>query len=234
MALSRSYQSVLDEIATLHAAKSRHKHPLWINLMSGGLTRNQVAEYIRQFSVVPLYNHFYHGELYMNCPNPEWRPRMAEIVYEEGTGRLFSDGVPHWKLYLNLGAAFGLTPSDLYNAKLCAGALGVRSYQADMCRSSFLQGISATSLGAESQVPGVFGKISETFIKHYGCTADEAMFFTVHEEADKDHSDAGLEFLQEFAKTDVDLQIVVTTVRNTLEVWGAMNDDIWRVLQDVK
>ena len=65
--------------------------------------RPQVREFLKQASIIPLYNHLYHGPLYVNCPDPEWREHIAEVVYEEGTGRMYADGIQHWKLWLRLG-----------------------------------------------------------------------------------------------------------------------------------
>jgi len=233
MAISRTYDSVFKEIGEIHAKKHRRTHPLWVALMQGELSKPQVREYIKQFGVVPLYNHFYHGPLYMSCPDPEWRPRMAEVVYEEGTGRIFSDGIPHWKLYLNLGEAFGISKEEMYGAQLCAGSLALRSYMTEVCHRGFLEGIAATSLGGEAQVVGVAGKVSQAMMKYYGCTPEQAAFYTVHEEADKDHSDAGIDFLKQFATTDADIEMVLRTVRNTVEVWWAFYDDMWRVVKAV-
>ena len=102
------YAAALEKVEAINAARHRRKHPLWITLLNGELNRPQVAEFLRQFSVIPLYNHLFHGPLYVNCPSPKWRARMAEVVYEEGTGSLYSDGVPHWQLFLRLGEAFGI------------------------------------------------------------------------------------------------------------------------------
>ncbi|MDA0261054.1 MAG: iron-containing redox enzyme family protein [Proteobacteria bacterium] len=225
-----NYAAVLKKINDINAAKHRRTHPLWIRLLGGELSRPQVVEFLRQFSVIPLYNHFFHGPLYVNCPNPKWRARMAEVVYEEGTGNLYSNGVPHWQLYLQMGEAFGISAEEMYTTEYGAGALAVRAYLTAICASSFLEGVAATALAGEAQVPGIAGKVSDIFVKHYGLTPEQAMFYAVHEEADRDHSEAGLEFLQEFAKTDMDLDLVVRTVRDCIEVsWAMYNDILQRI-----
>jgi len=228
------YQKVLEELAAIHAKLPRKKHPLWIALMNGTLSRKQVAEHLRQFSAIPLYNHLFHGPLYVNCPDPVWRRRMAEVVYEEGTGGLYSDGVAHYQLYLRLGEAFGISPQEMYATPLCAGSTAIRSYLAFMCGNGFLGGMAALSLGAEAQVPGVSGKVSDSMMKNYGLTRDQAMFYIVHEVADSDHSSGGLEFLQRFATTDADIDTVVRAVRDTVELSWLMYEDIWRRVQAVK
>ena len=231
--LDTDYGTVLEKINAINAAKHRRNHPLWIALLGGELSRLQVAEFLRQFSVIPLYNHFFHGPLYVNCPNPKWRARMAEVVYEEGTGNLYSNGVPHWQLYIQMGEAFGIGADEMYATEYGAGALAVRAFMTATCARSFLEGVAAMSLAGEAQVPGIAGKVSDVFVEHYGLTREQAMFYAVHEEADRDHSEAGLEFLREFAKTDMDLDLVVRTVRDCIEVNWWMYSDIFRLLEDI-
>jgi len=230
----KDYRGVIERLAAIHATKPRRNHPLWIALMAGTLSRAQVAEHLRHFSAIPLYNHLFHGPLYVNCPDPRWRKRMAEIVFEEGTGGIYSNGVPHYELYLRLGQAFGVSPEEMYATQLCAGATAIRAYLAHMSSRGFLEGSAALSLGAEAQVPGVSGKVSETMMSRYGLTRDEAMFFIVHEEADKDHSSGALEFLQRFAVTDEDIDTVIRAVRDTVELSWLMYEDIWRCVQAVR
>lgn len=68
-----------------------------------------MREFLKQASIIPLYNH-----LYVNCPDPEWREPIAEVVYEEGTGRIYAGGIPHWKLWLRLGNAFGIGDREMW------------------------------------------------------------------------------------------------------------------------
>ena len=227
------FAAVLEKINTINAAKHRRNHPLWISLLKGELSRQQIAEFLRQFGVIPLYNHFFHGPLYVICPDPKWRARMAEVVYEEGTGNLYSNGVPHWQLFLRLGEAFGISTEEMYATEYGPGALAVRAYLTATCARSFIEGVAATALAGEAQVPGIAGKVSDIFIEHYGLTPEEALFYAVHEEADRDHADAGLEFLREFAKTDMDLDLVVRTVRDAVELNWSMYDDILRRIDSI-
>lgn len=123
-----SYDSVLARIQRIHEPYARHKHPLWHGLTEGEFDRRQVAEFLKQASIIPLYNHLYHGPLYVVCPDPEWRAMIAEVVYEEGTGRIHADGVPHWKLWLRLGNAFGVSDSEMWSTEFCPEATAYRAF----------------------------------------------------------------------------------------------------------
>jgi len=229
---SLNYDAALTEIEAIHATKPRKAHPLWIALMKGALSRRQVATFLRQFSVIPLYNHNYHGPLYVSCPDPVWRRRMAEVVYEEGAGGLFAGGVPHYQLYLRVGEAFGISPTDMYATRFSAGPLAFRGWFETICRKSFLEGYAALSLGAEAQVPGVSGKVSEAMMTSYGLTAEQAAFYTVHEDADKDHSGGGREFLETFARTEPDLRLAIEAVRGAVDISWLFYEDLYRLVQE--
>lgn len=228
-----NYRKAMDAISTIHAAKARSKHPLWQAVMTASLSRDQIAEFLRQFGVVPLYNHLYHGPLYVICPDPAWRGRMAEVAYEEATGRLFAGGVPHYQLYLRLGEAFGISRDAMYAADLCAEAVAWRTYYEAVCQRSFLEGVAATMLAGEAQVPEVAGRLSNAFIVNYGLTPEQAAFYSVHEEADSDHAKAGREFLELFARSNADLALVVRTVREAVDVCWLLYDGIYHRVQAV-
>jgi pyrroloquinoline-quinone synthase len=231
MNTSVDYGAALAEIEAIHRTKPRKAHPLWISLMKGELSRRQVAIFLRQFSIVPLYNHNYHGPLYVNCPDALWRKRMAEVVYEEGAGGLFADGVPHYQLYLRVGEVFGISPAEMYATRFSAAALGWRAWFENICRRNFLEGYSALSLGAEAQVPGVSGKVSEAMVKFYQLTPAQAAFYTVHEDADKEHSAGGREFLETFARTPEDVRLAIEAVRGAVEISWLLYDDIHSQVQ---
>jgi len=227
-ASTESIKAALDRIADVQLRYSRYKHPLWKGLMDGQFERPQVREFMLQMSIIPLYNHLYHGPLYVICPDPEWRELIAEVVYEEGTGRLFADGHPHWKLWLRLGNAFGISDEEMWNADLCAEALAYRAFCKEICSSDFLTGISAHMLGAEAQVPGAVGSVYEGLKKKFGLSDHDLAFYIVHNEADADHSDIGVRLLGRFAKSEVDLDRAVKAATEMVLVSQVLFDAIHR------
>ena len=223
-----SHGELLREIADIIRERDQVNHPIHALIFDGKLTRAQLQEFVGQTGCIPLYNHRYHGRLYVNCPNHLWRVRLAEVVYEEGTGRLFAGGVPHHELYLRLGEAVGISRERLYGWPLCPEAIGFMNFFENICGRSFLEGASAHMLAAEAQVPGYAGKMSEAFQKHYGLSAEQAAFWTVHEDADKEHSDIGRELLDSFAATDEDQDLVRKAVRECVAMMWLMHDGIHR------
>ena len=225
------YDAVLDRIQKIHEPYARHKHPLWRGLMDGKFERAQVAEFLRQASIIPLYNHLYHGPLYVICPDPEWRTMIAEVVYEEGTGRMHADGIPHWKLWLRLGRAFGISDEEMWNVDFCPEALAWRTFFHEICSRNFLEGVSAHMLGAEAQVPGAAGSVAEGLQAKFKLSDADIAFYTVHDHADEEHSGIGKKLLTRFARTEDDLNRVIKAVTDMVRVSAVLYDGIYKCVQ---
>ena len=127
----------------------------------------------------------------------------------------------------------GIGPAEMYATEFCAGAVAFRAYFEYICGKSFLEGVSSHMLGAEAQVPGVSGKVGRALMKRFGLSEHEVAFYTVHDDADKEHSDIGRVLLDQFAKSDDDLRLVVRTVRDTVDLSYLFYDDIYRRVQDI-
>jgi pyrroloquinoline-quinone synthase len=221
---------LLQQIAEIVRKRHHNTHPIQSLIFDGQLTPVQVREWIGQRSCIPLYNHLFHGPLYFNCPDPEWRSRIAEVVYEEATGRLYAGGVSHHELYLRLGEAVGIGRQELYDWPLCPEARGFMAIFEATCRRSFLEGVSAHMLAGEAQVPDYAGKLARALQTHYGLSAEQALFWTIHEEADADHSNIGRELLDRFARTEADQQQVLKTVRAHVEARWMLQGGIHRAV----
>jgi len=211
-------QGTLDAIANMHKEMPFEKHPLWAGLYEGTFSKRQVGEFAKQFGIIPLHNHNYHGRLYVICPNPKWRSRIAEVVYEEGTGKIFSNGVPHNQLYLNFSRGLGIPDEEMWQPDYCAEALAFKSYFSDICSHNIIEGISAHMLASEAQGPGFFAPMARRMQKHYGLSDQAVDFWVIHDAADSDHSSVGAELLGDFAKTDQDRELVIKTARGMIEM----------------
>lgn len=209
-------------------------HPVWKGLDEGTHSLPQMREFARQFGIIPLHNHNYHGRLYVSCPNARWRARLAEVVYEEGTGRLFADGVSHNELYYRFGEGLGLSRKDLDSADHCAEALVYKGWLQHACGQGTLIGVSAHMLADEGQVKGGhFNRIARTLQQKYGLKPEATAFWSVHDVADEDHSGIGAELLADFAPNDADKKLVIETVEQTLGLLRTMYDGIYKRMKAI-
>jgi len=225
---------------TLAAVAAAHKdvpftrHPLWQGLWDCTFSHAQLCEFARQYGIIPLHNHNYHGRLYVICPDPKWRARLAEVVYEEGTGKIYSKGIPHNQLYLNFGRGLGLADEELWNAAYCPEAIAFKNYFQNVCSRDIVEGIAAHMLGAEAQGPGFFAGMAKRMKEAYRLSDQTVDFWVIHDEADEDHSGVGVELLADFARTDEDRKLVIRTVREMIQMTMLLYDGILKRIQSVK
>ena len=224
---------VLRRIKEMNKASGRSAHALYQALESADLNLEQLRHVCRQLSIIPLHNHNYHGRLYVSCPDPAWRERIAEVAYEEATGRIYANGVGHYKLYLAYAKAIGISEEEMWSVEYCPSALGLRLFLSDTC-SRFIEGVSASMLVGEAQVPGSSGRIARALKAKFGLSEDEVAFFTVHDTADGDHSATGIDILERFVKTDAERALVLETARQSNVIRKLMYDEIWEHAQSLK
>ena len=219
-------QEVLDSIARMHRDQPMYGHPLWIGMVEGRWNLEQTRYLCKQHGGIPLHNHNYHGNLYTICPDPEWREMIAEVAYEEATGRLFSDGVSHHKLYLNFAKGLGLKPEEMYDPPYCPGVIAFQAYFTNICRKTFLEGVAAHMLAGEAAIPGLYIQIAHKLQEKFGLDDEAVAYWVIHDSADEEHSDVGKKLLDQYATTDKERQLVIKTAKQMLDVQHLMYDDM--------
>ncbi|MSP51410.1 MAG: iron-containing redox enzyme family protein [Alphaproteobacteria bacterium] len=224
-------QNVLDKIQEIHESRPFGDHPAWAGMIDGAFDLKQTREFARQFGIIPLHNHNYHGRLYVHCPDPTWRAKIAEVVYEEGTGRIYAGGVSHNQLYYDFGEALGIDRDDLLNSHYCSAAIAFKSYFIRMCEGPFLDAVSCHMLAAEAQGPGVFAKLAKNLQKNFKLGNKGVAFWTVHDVADEDHSGIGRELLEKFATSDGDRKRVLDIVQETVDIMFMLYDGMYHSIK---
>lgn len=219
-------QEVLDAIATMHRDQPMYGHPLWTGMVEGRWNLEQTRYLCKQHGGIPLHNHNYHGNLYTICPDPEWREMIAEVAYEEATGRLFSDGVSHHKLYLNFAKGLGLEPEEMYDPPYCPGVIAFQAYFTTICRKTFLEGVAAHMLAGEAAIPGLYIQIAHKLQEKFGLNDEAIAYWVIHDSADEEHSDVGKKLLDQYATTDKERHLVIKTAKQMLDVQHLMYDDM--------
>lgn len=217
---------VLKRIDGIHEAKPMHGHPLWAGMVEGSWTLEQTRYICQQHGGIPLHNHNYHGNLYVICPDPAWRELIAEVAYEESTGRIFSDGVSHHRLYLDFAAGLGLKSSEMYDPPYCAGVVAFQAWFTNICKKSFLEGVAAHMLAGEAAIPGLYGDIAATLRRKFGLDDKAVAYWIIHDHADGEHSDVGRRLLDQFATNHQERELVLRTVELMLDVQRLMYSDI--------
>ncbi len=89
-------------------------------------------------------------------------------------------------------------------------------------------------LAGEAQIPGLYARIADRLKEKFGLEGVALDYWYVHDKADEDHSDAGRELLDQFAETDADRELVLHTVRKTVDVMFVMYDNIWAHMETLQ
>ena len=219
-------QGVLDRISEIHKELPMYGHPLWTGMVEGTWNLEQSRYICQQHGGIPLHNHNYHGNLYVICPDPAWRELIAEVSFEEATGRLMSNGVSHHRRYRDYAKGMGLTPEQMYDPPYCAGVVAFQAYFTQICSKSFLEGVAAHMLAGEAAIPGLYIKIARNLQEQFGLSDEEVAYWVIHDSADEEHSDVGRKLLDQFARTEDERRLVLRTVRQMLEIQHLMYDDV--------
>ncbi len=122
----------------------------------------------------------------------------------------------------------------MYATKFCAEALALRAYFEYICGKNTLEGVAGHMLGAEAQVPGTSGRAGEALQKKFGLKDEDIAFYTVHEEADEEHTSIGLRLLERFAENNEDLELVVKTVQDMVDVHYVFYDGVYKRVQAIQ
>lgn len=167
----------------------------------------------------------------INCPI--WDIRMRIIggsAQELIADHEFGQGKAHWEILEDLGVSIGMDRDDIRASQpLPSTQLAWLAWEALMKNRHWLEGLIANACAERSNVPGYgngrqrevgwSGAQRDQWRDLFGLNADELAFWSVHTEADIDHSNLGWETVAKYA---VDLKMedaVIEACRVNLMVW---------------
>jgi pyrroloquinoline-quinone synthase len=214
--------------AMVKERRSFGRHPLWIRISQGALSREAMKTFAAQFFLQVREFPRAVSALHSRCSDPGERLKLAESLYEEETGKI-SGSAPHPELFLRFGAGLGMRREELTEAApLPSTASLIDWFELSTRDRSFAEGIGAINVAAEGQVVTNFGPFARALEKHYGLSRDQVAFFDVHELADRDHSDVGDNILSHMPLGDADRIRIRAAVNRSLDLWWQFFDGIER------
>ena len=176
----------LDPIDNQIEAKHLLKHPFYLTWTRGALSKEALTDYARQY-----YRHVaafptYLSAVHANCDDQATRKQLLSNLVDEEAG------LPnHPELWLKFTEGLGVSDVDVRES----GKWPETKNLIDTFRSVCANGSTAEGLAAlyayESQIPAICESKIDGLKKHYGFTDPEHYrYFTVHIEADREHSAA--------------------------------------------
>jgi len=203
------------------AAKHLLKHPFYLAWTRGELSKDALTDYAKQY-----YHHVaafptYLSAVHARCEDQVTRKQLLNnLVDEEG-------GSPnHPDLCKQFAAGLGVNDTETTKTDKHPETTGL----IDTFRTICGQGSTAEGLAAlyayESQIPEICESKIDGLKKHYGITDPEHyQYFSVHIEADREHSAAEREMLN----AHIDEQ----NFAEVREAAGKTLDALWNMLSGV-
>ena len=227
---ARNQDFVHELFETVKARRSFGRHPLWMSVADGKMSREGMCTFAAQFFLQVREFPRAVSALHSRCYDADERVKLAESLYEEETGKI-SGSEPHPELFIRLGVGLGMKREDLTGARpLPSTAALIDWFELSTKDRSFAEGIGAINVAAEGQVPGNFGSFARALERHYGLTHEQVAFFDVHEIADRDHSDVGDHILSHLPFSETERNRIRSAVDRSLDLWWQFFDGIERAV----
>lgn len=197
------------------------RSPFVSGVAAGTLTRAQLKGWTLQDYQYRRHVPQLAATRFIKCTDPKIRHELFETLIEEGTG-VITGSAGHTQMFVDLAGELGASPAELEAAEpLPETAAHVYWAELILHTKPWFIALSA-QLGGEGQVPEYAPLLVKGFREHYGLSDRGVRFWTVHEEADKDHGGVVEEMIARFAVTDEFQNEMRSIVRTKLSLLYGM------------
>ena len=173
-----------------------------------------------------------------NCPDWDTRIRIIQACSEEVIAdHAHGGGRPHWQILEDLGVRIGMKREAIRKAQpLSSTRLCWAAWDGLMASTHWLEGIVANTCAERANIPGYgtgrfrktgwFGLERQRWGKLFKLPDADLEFFELHEAADIEHSNAGWQAVERFAKKLHMEDAAVAACEKNLRVWEHYLDGI--------
>jgi pyrroloquinoline-quinone synthase len=208
---------LLRKIDAAIAEKNLLKHPFYQDWQAGNLSRESLQLYAAQY-----YRHVEAFPNHLRVLADRTENPLREIVLEN-LAEEENPSAPHPKLWRDFAGALGVSESDIGASPSLPGTQAVVDTFGEIVAERSVTESVAALYAYESQVPEIATTKIDGLKKFYGIDQPEGLtYFTVHEEADKEHRAAWRSWLEENASGN-EAEILATTNRALDALWGALD-----------
>ena len=211
----------LDKIDNDIAEKHLLKHPFYLAWTRGELSKEALADYARQY-----YHHVaafptYLSAVHANCNDQTTRKQLLNNLIDEEAG-----SPNHPELWLQFAQGLGVSQEDAKNTEEWPETRKlIETFRSVCADGSTAEGLAAL-YAYESQIPAICESKIDGLKKHYGFSnSQHYQYFTVHLEADREHSAAERKMLGIYVDKQ-NFEFVKGSVHRVLEA-------LWEMLSGV-
>jgi len=211
----------LDKIDNDIAEKHLLKHPFYLAWTRGELSKEALADYARQY-----YHHVaafptYLSAVHANCNDQTTRKQLLNNLIDEEAG-----SPNHPEFWLQFAHGLGVSQEDAKNTEEWPETRKlIETFRSVCADGSTAEGLAAL-YAYESQIPAICESKIDGLKKHYGFSnSQHYQYFTVHLEADREHSAAERKMLGTYVDKQ-NFEFVKGSVHRVLEA-------LWEMLSGV-
>jgi pyrroloquinoline-quinone synthase len=212
-----SNTELLNKIDAAIAEKSLLKHPFYQDWQMGKLSRESLQLYAAQY-----YRHVEAFPKHLRVLAARTEGPLRDIVLEN-LAEEQNPIAPHPKLWRDFAAALGVSEDDVTCCPALPGTQAVVETFREIVGDRPVAECVAALYAYESQVPEIAATKIEGLKKFFGIDKPGALaYFTVHEQADREHRAAWRNWLEQHA-TGSEEEILATTNQALDALWGALD-----------
>lgn len=214
-----SSQNFLEELDAVIDRYSMLKHPFYQCWSRGELSRGALVEYAKQYYAHVEAFPTYLSAVHSRCQDMPVRQMLLENLVEEEQGK-----ENHPELWLRFAEGLGVSREEVKSSELLPETVEtVDTFRKLTQNENFVEGVAAL-YAYESQIPEVARTKREGLVKFYGINDSRAVsYFSVHEEADVEHSQVEGDILARHCQSDL-------ARKRVLESAEASAKAIWKFL----
>jgi len=209
--MSKHLDSIDNDIAEKHLLK----HPFYLAWTRGELSGEALADYARQY-----YHHVaafptYLSAVHANCDDQATRKQLLDNLIDEEAG-----SPNHPDLWLKFAEGLGVPEADVRQTQKSPETKNLIDTFRSVCGGGSTAEGFAALYAYESQIPAICESKIDGLKKHYGFNDPEHYrYFSVHLEADREHSAAEREMLMSYVDHDNFGKVKTATQRILDALW---------------
>jgi pyrroloquinoline-quinone synthase len=215
-AVTKNY---IDEIDSMIKKRSLLLHPFYRAWTKGELTMESLRDYASQY-----YHHVaafptYLSATHANMVNIQDRRLVLENLNDEEAGT-----PNHPELWLQFVESLGLSRNDAIGTPAQSETRNLIGEFRNICGQKSTASALAALYAYESQIPAIAESKINGLKRHYGFEDNSGIeYFTVHIEADKEHSAVERNLLSRYIDSDNAAEAMESIERVLTALWGLLD-----------
>jgi pyrroloquinoline-quinone synthase len=211
--------SILDRIDAQIAARHLLTHPFYLAWTRGELRRETLADYAGQY-----YQHVaafptYLSALHARCDDQPTRRHILQNLIDEEAGE-----PNHPQLWRHFAASLGVKADQLDEIEAWPETANLIATFREICSQGDLTEGLAALYAYESQIPAVSESKIDGLVRHYQFSDPESYrYFSVHIEADREHSAVERKLLTENIRTENEHGVTGAVDRALNALWELLS-----------